>query len=440
MSLESPRFKKWEKNFHRFNLKSLPECTSVFSFKNCFNDDSGGEDQNLYSTFHCSFNITDSNILNVFGGFQYHLFPSESAEIRRLPCGYVCIWRLDDSEEKGFVENVHFTYSGVPFPTWSVCGNVVCCIGNNSHNAVALLGYYYDEDYEKTFETIEVKCQNGNLSGRMKLISVHLEYAVTSTDMTLSGNLDDLYSSIWKVQTDNRLTLKHAWRKRFVDMFGWNQELDIDIYVICCHFSTDGGNVAFLMSNAHFFVLDLVAQSTIFEGNFRELVGVQSGNVANFFYHPSFRSRFLSFGLQCKCYSLDITTRRINCIINYEEPIIVSYTSYSKDGEFFSTCTLPLGIVFIHSTKERYLLLYKLNAYPNLANPLKVNCCDFSSSSDEVAVTYNNGDIRIWQLPRLLNLKLLCRICILRFVNGDDINCLSLPKKLKDFLRFIPSF
>lgn len=58
----------------------------------------------------------------------------------------------------------------------------------------------------------------------------------------------------------------------------------------------------------------------------------------------------------------------------------------------------------------------------------------FTQSGEELAGSYSDGYIRIWQLPMIFNLKYLCRQVINSCVPPSKVQRLPLPSKLKSFL------
>lgn len=58
----------------------------------------------------------------------------------------------------------------------------------------------------------------------------------------------------------------------------------------------------------------------------------------------------------------------------------------------------------------------------------------FTQSGEELAGSYSDGYIRIWQLPMIFNLKFLCRQVINTRVPPSKVDRLPLPTRLKNFL------
>ena len=58
----------------------------------------------------------------------------------------------------------------------------------------------------------------------------------------------------------------------------------------------------------------------------------------------------------------------------------------------------------------------------------------FTQSGEELAGSYSDGYIRIWQLPMIFDLKLLCRQAINACVPPSKVHRLPLPLRLKNFL------
>ena len=63
----------------------------------------------------------------------------------------------------------------------------------------------------------------------------------------------------------------------------------------------------------------------------------------------------------------------------------------------------------------------------------------FSTAGEQLAVSYTDGFIRIWQLQPIINLQHMCRMTILQLVRLHEIYLLPLPKKIISELYLVIS-
>ena len=79
-----------------------------------------------------------------------------------------------------------------------------------------------------------------------------------------------------------------------------------------------------------------------------------------------------------------------------------------------------------------------LNNFHGLQQYPMITSMSFSRSGEQLAVCCYDGYLRMWQMPLNLNLKLLCKLQVLRLVQQGDIKNLPLPSALKDYLLPLP--
>eukprot|EP00112_Aurelia_sp_Birch-Aquarium-sp1_P013970 Seg2990.3 transcript_id=Seg2990.3/GoldUCD/mRNA.D3Y31 product="WD repeat and SOCS box-containing protein 1" protein_id=Seg2990.3/GoldUCD/D3Y31 len=60
----------------------------------------------------------------------------------------------------------------------------------------------------------------------------------------------------------------------------------------------------------------------------------------------------------------------------------------------------------------------------------------FSRSCQEIAAAYNDGCVRVWQLPRKLNLQHICRLALMQTTPASRITSLPVPKHLQSYLLY----
>ena len=60
----------------------------------------------------------------------------------------------------------------------------------------------------------------------------------------------------------------------------------------------------------------------------------------------------------------------------------------------------------------------------------------FSRSCQEIAAAYSDGHVRVWQLPRKLNLQHICRLALMQTTPANKIATLPVPKHLQSYLLY----
>lgn len=368
-----------------------------------------------------------------------------------------------------------FTYSPVPCPAFSSCGNFICSVMNGYQGNLSIVGYNYDNDDEdeyKQYDTVALKCHGGNLSGKTFCCLIGDRHALSVTDKKQlnrgGGGGDFLHCelTVWKVVSRD-LSLKRYWSRTLFRIF--NELLDDDddfllsgaLHISECFFSSDKQNIGILFSNALFLLIGIEEKAGVLFVDLKSLLKVTPGNSVSFpsfCFHPLFRSRFVAFACTNKCYLTDIyrpesSYQSIVSIFSESDgsPGTVNHVTYSCNGEYFSVCTgrSTGSCVYVYRTKNSYTLLFRLSPPDSSTNVVGAdvsllkasNCSQFSPTSEELIAAYSDGAVRVWQLPRRLNLKELCRIrCLCLFERSLLEHDSRIPKRLKNYLFFVPEF
>lgn len=120
----------------------------------------------------------------------------------------------------------------------------------------------------------------------------------------------------------------------------------------------------------------------------------------------------------------------------------ISSASFSPDGHILAIGTSDSKILCLNS--ESLDLMFTLNAhvqpdglrtwYPNT----EVSCLAFTRTCQQLAAGYNDGRIRIWQLPPIISLQHMCRLSIIKSIPANKIPGLPLPTHLLRYLLYSP--
>ena len=119
-----------------------------------------------------------------------------------------------------------------------------------------------------------------------------------------------------------------------------------------------------------------------------------------------------------------------------EENLLSSCTSFSPDGSMLAVGTIDGRILILDPFTGK--LCKCLDASAEIPDILSQAVFDvaFAKSCQELVAAYSDGQIRIWQLQRILNLQHICRLTILCRTPMNKIKKLLLPKNLVSFLFY----
>lgn len=394
-------------------------------------------EQNPYAltAISCSFAPDDACTIGTVGTFPYFLLNTERFTV---PCGYVSVWdtQHDECEHNG----VLFTYAVQPSPTFSQCGNIYCAVMNSSHEQISFVGYDDEED-DKYFESAPLTFLGGNLCGKSLCARVNENVAVTITNMKMQNDLDVCNFSVWKVKPD--LRFRHIWTKKVDEVIGCS---GMRLYLLDAAFSPDSKCFGMLMTNDWFILVNV---HTRLREVYMNLGAMLNCAVKLFTFDPKFGHGIIAVTTPRGVYVVNIFKdggEAMAIEMPSEEGGVIN-ANFSKDGKLFAI-TLGNGSTLIYTTRSRYMITHVLcpsnckDTFPTSFDfeNVSANCVSFSSSSEEVTVAYSNGHVCIWQLPRRLSLKEICRMEVLCLYPMDLIDAMDIPQKLKRFLKFEPIF
>ncbi|XP_002732085.1 uncharacterized protein LOC100374715 [Saccoglossus kowalevskii] len=165
-------------------------------------------------------------------------------------------------------------------------------------------------------------------------------------------------------------------------------------------------------------------------------------------FDPRYNYKMLAFSTSDKHLRVfNLETEQ--CVLDEELPIDVGAAEvlkYTHDGNLLAVATISTEILMYNT--ESGIITYKLNPdtqdpkYGMGAMPNGYPCIirlSFSHSGEQLAVCSADGYIRIWQLPRFLNLQHFCRLTILRHFPANKVYSLPLPSKLVSYILYNPT-
>ena len=109
---------------------------------------------------------------------------------------------------------------------------------------------------------------------------------------------------------------------------------------------------------------------------------------------------------------------------------------YSLDGTLLAIGTITgCVMLFDPATGSCNSTLDIASEITEINDMIVFDIC-FSRSCQEIAAAYNDGYVRVWQLPRKLNLQHICRLAVLQTTPANKIASLPVPKHLQSYLLY----
>ncbi|KXJ22270.1 WD repeat and SOCS box-containing protein 1 [Exaiptasia diaphana] len=221
-------------------------------------------------------------------------------------------------------------------------------------------------------------------------------------------------------------------------------------FVTSCNFSPDGTLIAFSTSQEQLCVLNskTLEKVCVVRKKCR-------GNKCWCVFDPRYRSEVLGCCLQDGRIELwhcddghhsSINNELYTC---YKQERVTTTSrlyscQYSPDGNFLAVGTSEAKILLLDSdTLITAMILdckVQVVSAPNggMYQSAIIHCLAFSKSCNYLAAGYNDGVVRVWQLPIRFDLKHISRTAILQCVPANKVYSLPLPDPLKIYLLHWP--
>lgn len=352
---------------------------------------------------------------------------------RVFQAGFVQIWDLL-SEENDVDYDSLFTYSPVPKFSLSFDGKIIASILNSGQGMIYLIEKI-DNEYPRLdpckFDCFSMSKEVENVNGRPSCCVFSPDgcyVVIVSAIPTAQAQIQDL--SLWRVSSSKVLTkVSKVICESALNGFSGR--------VYNCEFSLDGNFIALSTTHGQLYALntptlevDSILQSVAMENNTCMCVFLPDATLAGctsdgMFYLWSLYPR------QLVCHQRIIhSSSKVTAMMHNQDYTAIAFGT--SEGKVAVYCT----DLFHHL----YTIIDPKDDDVNDDFHLEVCSLAFSKSCHEMAVGYNDGCVRIWQLPVQMNLQHLCRMEILRIVLERNVGQLPIPLSLKAYLLFKTRF
>ncbi|KXJ10966.1 WD repeat and SOCS box-containing protein 1 [Exaiptasia diaphana] len=118
-------------------------------------------------------------------------------------------------------------------------------------------------------------------------------------------------------------------------------------------------------------------------------------------------------------------------------PRVVNVIKYSTEGDVLAVGCNE-GVITCINTNDGTAVfdLNTTNQSPEFRSNAGIYHLSFSRTSEQLAASYSDGHIRVWQIPSDINLQHSCRVVINASVPESKVMQLPLPNKLKRYLLY----
>lgn len=127
----------------------------------------------------------------------------------------------------------------------------------------------------------------------------------------------------------------------------------------------------------------------------------------------------------------------ITALYSIHFPRVVNVIKYSTEGDILAVGCNE-GIITCINTDDGTAMfdLNTTNQTPEFRSNAGIYHLSFSRTSEQLAASYSDGYIRVWQIPSDINLQHSCRVVINASVPESKVMQLPLPNKLKRYLLY----
>ena len=340
-----------------------------------------------------------------------------------------------------------FSYALYLSPKFSTCGNIYSAAINSGVDGLTLLGA--KNLWENSFAECKIlnKSLSGNLCGKVLACLESNNIFLVLINYKMRNNLADCSLLYFKLKDDmslrfiNSVTIKDLLKPYEPFLNHWE-------------ISPNLRNVLMILYDGSFFIIDLQSMKSSFYGNISTIFSgfSKERDYVNVIFHKNYKERCVIISHNNSVSSYDWKSKRDICLHKFEDQTenYIKNLSMAMNQALLAVSTYNGNVYTFDITTTDLKLLYILSFTPNLLPQKLLNrvinnsrnyvfSANFTISSEELIVCYYSRLVMIWQLPKRLCLKEICRLKVRTLWSKDVIEEFSnIPNVLKDYLLFKP--
>ena len=340
-----------------------------------------------------------------------------------------------------------FSYALYLSPKFSTCGNIYSAAINSGVDGLTLLGA--KNLWEDSFAECKIlnKSLSGNLCGKVLACLESNNIFLVLINYKMRNNLADCSLLYFKLKDDMSL--------RFVNSTSIKDLLKpYEPFLNHWEISPNLRNVLMVLYDGSFFIVDLQSMKSLFYGNIPTIFSgfSKERDYVNVIFHKNYKERCVIISHNNSVNSYDWKSKCDISLHKFEDQTenYIKNLSMAMNKALLAVSTYKGNVYVFDITTTDLKLLYVLSFTPHLLpqkllNRVVNNSCNyvfsanFTISSEELIVCYYSRLVMIWQLPKRLNLKEICRLKVRTLWSKDVIEEFSnIPNVLKNYLLFKP--
>lgn len=216
--------------------------------------------------------------------------------------------------------------------------------------------------------------------------------------------------------------------------------------LVDCKWSPDSSYVGASISTGYLLVFDIKAGEMVCSV-FPDILDDSSlSSVSAFDFDPRSCKQIIAVGsTDGHLYIVNLSDGDVVCKSECNKRDTIDTVQYNPEGNIVGIALRSCKIILYDSCSCNCIFAIdmvnscpELNNLPSQGNNPVIMRLDFTRSGEQLATCCCDGNIRIWQLPKFINLKFMCKLKILSLVSQGEIKWLPLPGTIKDYLLPLP--
>ncbi|OWF40628.1 uncharacterized protein LOC110463539 [Mizuhopecten yessoensis] len=213
-----------------------------------------------------------------------------------------------------------------------------------------------------------------------------------------------------------------------------------------CKWSPDSEYVAAAISHGHLCIVSRRSQACVCDVFTNVIPDRALSRGTTFDFNPMSCHRMVSVGTKDRfLYIIDIQEGNVLCQTEHAcGDHAIDVVKFSCDGLFVGVALHNFSVQLFSPVDCSLLYSFSMkDSLPSLHNSMgphaSVLNLTFSSTGEQAVTSTADGYVSFWQLPRKMELQVICKFKILSCVSLDRVSRLPLPPRLKDFLLSLPT-
>jgi len=327
-----------------------------------------------------------------------------------------------------------FTYSPIPHPKFTTCGEFFPSVFNSTYNQLILLGL---NNKSTAFGAMALP-GSGNLCGKILACINYNDLFIMLINYKMNNNLKECDLTVYKFK--NNFSLRSQSKIKVEKLLN---NIDNTLWLKDWYISPNMKKLLMVLNNGDLYMIDLVSKTCVLKSTVSAMFNSFDQDDINSFsamFHSVYEERMLITGSNSQLQLYDWWKKESLGCISLPNNSKLTHVSISTNHNRVSVCCRRGDVLIYALTATKLKLLYNLTCKELFDGAhIYAYSAYFTPSSQEVCVSYLNSNVVIWQLARnISSLKEMCRLKVRCLFTKHEICKVNLPKVLLKYLLFEP--